>query len=202
MPDKPPKSGALTERNIRQAAIALIARDGYESMSLRQLAAEAGVNPATLYLYYEGKKELLMTLVLDYLSELQQAWQECKPKRARPDNVLRAFVRFHVRYHLERKAEGVLGNMELRSLDADERGIVQQARRTYLRELQDILEAGNAKGLFHCDHPKLLTSILFNMLTHVVAWYRSDGAMSIDEVVEHYSELVLRMVGYTPPSSR
>ncbi|WP_256585544.1 TetR family transcriptional regulator [Pseudomonas sp. Irchel 3H3] len=37
----------MTETNIRLAAIKLISRNGFESMSLRQLAAEAGINSST-----------------------------------------------------------------------------------------------------------------------------------------------------------
>ncbi|VVN27337.1 helix-turn-helix domain-containing protein [Pseudomonas fluorescens] len=60
-----------TESNIRQAAIKLISRNGYGSMSLRQLAAESGINSSTLYLYYQGKGELLLELILEYFEALE-----------------------------------------------------------------------------------------------------------------------------------
>lgn len=195
MPDKALKNAECTEQAIREAAILLISKIGYESMSLRQLATQAGVNPGTLYLYYKGKKELLLTLVLDYLEELSLAWKHCKPRNAKADAALQAFVAFHVRYHLLRKEQGVLGNMELRSLDDGELETVLQARRAYLGELQAILEQGSAEGLFQCDKPKLLSHILFNMLTHVCSWFRPEGTLGIEEVVSQYSELAFRMVG-------
>lgn len=196
MPNSAIRDTLQTEQAIREAAVQLISKVGYESMSLRQLASQAGVNPGTLYLYYQGKKELLVSLVLGYLEELLHAWRKSCPVNMSAEATLHAFVDFHVRYHLQRKEQGVLGNMELRSLDSEDLEIVRHARRTYLREIQAILEQGIGEGLFHCDEPKLLAHILFNTLTHVCSWYQADGPLSVDAIVTQYSELALRMVGY------
>lgn len=196
MPKNAIRDTPQTEQAIREAAVQLISKIGYESMSLRQLATQAGVNPGTLYLYYQGKKELLASLVLGYLEELLHAWRRSKPMQSRADMTLQAFVDFHVRYHLLRKEQGVLGNMELRSLDSEDLQIVRQARRAYLREIQAIIEQGVGEGLFDCDQPKLLAHILFNTLTHACSWYRADGPLSVDEIVAQYSQLALRMVGH------
>ena len=189
------RSSRATEQAIREAAIQLISKVGYESMTLRQLAAQAGVSTCTLYLYHQGKKELLVSLVLDYLEQLSLAWRDCRPHAAAADVELRAFVDFHVRYHLLRKEEGVLGNMELRSLADDDLEVVRNARRAYLGEIQAILQRGIEQRLFACDEPKLLAHVLFNMLTHVCSWYRPEGALSVDGVVGEYSQLALRMTG-------
>lgn len=202
MPEKTLNAAGTTEQAIREAAIRLISKGGYESMSLRQLAAQAGVNTGTLYLYYQSKKELLVSLVLDYLEELLLAWRHTRPHHVRADQELQVFVAFHVRHHLLRKEEGVLGNMELRSIENDDLEMVKQARHVYLQEIQNILERGIAQGHFDCDEPKLLAHILFNMLTHVCSWYRPDGPMGIDEIVAQYAQLALRMTGYSPHPSR
>lgn len=187
-----------TEINIRQAAIRLISRSGFESMTLRQLANEAGVNSSALYLYYKGKSELLLTLVLSYLETLSAAWEKCCPVAASADEQLRAFVAFHVRHHLLHREEAVLGNTEFRSMDKAELAIVKLARRRHLAKLQHILEQGVRDGSLHCDEPKLLSRTIFMTLTHACAWYRAEGRLSLDQVIEHYCELVLRMVGCRP----
>ncbi len=184
-----------TEQAIRSAAIELIARNGYESMSLRQLASQAGINTGTLYLYYQGKQDLLVSLVLSYFEALRDAWHQARPAGARADELLRAFTNFHVRYHLLKKEEGLLGNMELRSLNPQDLETVRQARRAYLVEIQAMLEQGLKEGCMDCDDPKLLAQILFNMLSHTCSWYRADGPLAIEQVVARYTQLVLRMVG-------
>ena len=185
----------MTEINIRLAAIKLISRNGYESMSLRKLATEAGINASTLYLYYKGKSELLLELILEYLQGLSREWACCRPKTATADMKLRAFIACHVRYHLEHQDEAMLGNLELRSLGEEDLEQVRQVRRLYLKALQDILEQGVKEGSVSCAEPKLMARTLFNMLTHACVWYQADGRWGIDDVIRHYSELVLKMLG-------
>jgi len=194
---------SLTDQSIRLAAIKLISRTGYESMSLRQLALEAGINSSTLYLYYRGKRELLLTLILEYFQDLAYAWDKARPSSRKAAVQLQAFVAFHVRYHLLRREQALLGNMEFRSLDADEQAQVRQARRMYLNKVQTLLERGVAEGSLHCAEPKLMAHIILNMLTHASAWYQADGRLAMDDVVTHYSDLVQRMVRVGPlPASQ
>jgi AcrR family transcriptional regulator len=190
----------MTEINIRLAAIKLISRSGYESMSLRQLSAEAGINSSTLYIYYKGKSELLTELILEYLQELSREWERWRPAAVTADVKLLAFIACHVRYHLEHQDEAMLGNLEFRSLDDAELEMVRQARRIYMKKLQDILEQGVKEGSLSCNEPKLLARTLFNMLTHACVWYRADGQLSIDDMIRHYSELVLKMLGGPQPT--
>jgi AcrR family transcriptional regulator len=188
----------MTEINIRLAAIKLISRDGYESMSLRQLATEAGINASTLYLYYKGKNELLLELILEYFQGLSREWTHCRPKKATADVKLRAFIACHVRYHLEHQDEAMLGNLELRSLGEEDLKQVRQARRLYLKALQELLEQGVKEGSLSCAEPKLMARTLFNMLTHACVWYQAEGRWGIDDVIKHYSDLVMKMLGAVP----
>jgi AcrR family transcriptional regulator len=189
----------MTEINIRLAAIKLISRNGYESMSLRQLAAEARINPSTLYIYYKGKNELLLELILEYFQGLSREWTRCRPKKAATADVkLLAFIACHVRYHLEHQDESRLGNLEFRSLDDEGMELVREARRHYLKALQELLEQGVKEGSLSCAEPKLMARTLFNMLTHACVWYQIDGQWGIDEVIRHYSGLVLKMLGAVP----
>ena len=50
--------GEKTEVAIRDAAVDLIARHGYEAVSMRQLAAEVGVQAAALYRYFPTPRKI------------------------------------------------------------------------------------------------------------------------------------------------
>lgn len=54
---------------ILDAAFILIARNGYESTSISQIAKEASVSKGLLYNYFSSKEELLITLVNNALNE-------------------------------------------------------------------------------------------------------------------------------------
>jgi len=50
----------LQREKFAEAAIRLIARDGFEGMTMRAVAAEAGLSYGSLFHYFESKDDLLM----------------------------------------------------------------------------------------------------------------------------------------------
>ncbi|MGO4842400.1 TetR/AcrR family transcriptional regulator, partial [Rhizobiaceae sp. 2RAB30] len=66
--------GEKTEAALRVAAVNLIARFGYEAVSMRQLAAEVGVQAAALYRYFPTKEDLLFTLMREHMEALLSGW--------------------------------------------------------------------------------------------------------------------------------
>jgi AcrR family transcriptional regulator len=58
-----------TMRKISEAAFSLIARQGFESTSIAQIAKEARVSKGLLYNYYESKEALMEKLILDAMSQ-------------------------------------------------------------------------------------------------------------------------------------
>lgn len=59
-------------KKISKAAFSLIAKNGYESTSIAQIAKEAGISKGHLYNYYESKESLLESLVYNAMSEGDQ----------------------------------------------------------------------------------------------------------------------------------
>lgn len=60
----PPKPGVSTEAEILQASARLFCREGYGQTSTHRIAREARVSQASLYHYFAGKQEILLTLLL------------------------------------------------------------------------------------------------------------------------------------------
>ena len=47
------------QQRIKEAMIRLILREGINGASVAKIAREAGVSPATIYIYYESKEDML-----------------------------------------------------------------------------------------------------------------------------------------------
>lgn len=191
---------SATEQAIRQAAIELIALRGYDAMTLRGLAARAGVNTSTLYLYYKGKQELLSSLVIDYYEQIRAAWCHTRPSAATARCVWAAFVRSHVTYHLHHLQHGPLAHLEIRRLEETEQERAELARARYLDEIQAIICQGVAEKTFECPAPKLYARMLFNLLTQSGTWYQESGRLSQDEITWHYFRITSKIL--EPATSR
>ncbi|ADZ68821.1 TetR/AcrR family transcriptional regulator [Polymorphum gilvum] len=193
--------GSDTAERVRRAALSLFARHGYAAVSMRQIAAEVGVQPGALYNHFPTKQDLLKDLLVNHMRALIAAWQAQAVAGEAPDAALERFTRFHIRYHLERTEEVFISYMELRNLEPENFDAVERLRRAYEDVLTAILEAGAAAGLFEVRQPRVTTRALIAMLTGVGTWYRPGGPLSKAEIEDIYLTLVTRSVtaGPTPP---
>ena len=163
---------------------------------MRQIAAEVGVQAGALYLYTPDKQSLLADILVEHMQDLLDAWAAWpRPARDDPAAEFEAFVRFHIRYHLQRGAEVFISYMELRNLEPANFARVEGLRRGYEAVLTDILARGVRAGVFRLDDAKLATFALIAMLTGVNTWYRPGGRLAVVEIEEIYLEMARGLVG-------
>ena len=188
-------NGGRTEALLREAALTLIARHGYEAVTMRQLAAEIGVQAGALYRYFPTKEDLLFTLMREHMKELIEAWEAAQPASADPEQRLAAFVENHIRFHIARRASTHVSNMELRSLSKERLSAILKLRGKYEKNLRQILREGTEHGSFLIDDVGLTAMAIIQMITGVIVWFRPGERLSVEGVVETYLGMTRRLVG-------
>jgi len=183
--------GPKTLEAIRKAGLRLIFEHGYEAMSLRQLAAEVGIQVGSLYNHISTKQELLFDLVQDHINELLRQLDRALQGKDAPVERLRAFVAFHVSYHMTRKREVYIANSELRSLDPGNYDTVVALRSAYERRLSEILSQGVASGVFEVVDVQVATFAILSLLTGLCNWYRPGGRLTKEAIIAAHEKLVL-----------
>lgn len=58
------------EKSIKEAVIKLILREGFHGTSISKIAKEAGVSPATVYIYFDSKEIMLQDIYREYSEEI------------------------------------------------------------------------------------------------------------------------------------
>ncbi|MBR9972186.1 TetR/AcrR family transcriptional regulator [Magnetospirillum sulfuroxidans] len=187
-------NGPKTMEAIRKAGLKLIHEHGYEAMTLRQLAAEVGVQVGSLYNHIDTKQDLLYDLIKTHMEDLfaELAKVESKSADLGPVERLKAFIFFHVTYHILRKREVFIGASELRSLDPNHYEDIVGLRRQYEKRLMAILEDGRAQGVFQITDIAVAAYGILAMLTGVCNWFRPSGRLSREDVAQVYSDMVMR----------
>jgi AcrR family transcriptional regulator len=183
--------GPTTMEAIRKAGVRLIFQHGYEAMSLRQLAAEVGIQPGSLYNHISTKQELLSELIQAHITDLLRELEKTLRDKQGPVERLRAFVAFHVSYHMTRKREVFIANSELRSLDQRNYHAVVALRGAYERRLQDILADGVSEGVFDVIDVQVATFAIIALLTGLCSWYRPGGRLTKTAIIAAHEKLVL-----------
>jgi AcrR family transcriptional regulator len=184
-------NGPKTLEAIRRAGLRLIFEHGYEAMSLRQLASEVGIQVGSLYNHISTKQDLLMMLVEAHMRELLGDLEAALDGITAPVERLRAFVGFHVTYHMTKKREVYVANFELRALEPKNYDALIKLRQAYERRLTEILDDGNDAKLFDISDTRVATFAILATLTGVCTWYKPSGRLSKQAIVALHEKLVI-----------
>jgi AcrR family transcriptional regulator len=183
--------GPTTLEAIRKAGVRLIFERGYDAMSLRDLAAEVGIQAGSLYNHISTKQELLFDLVQDHINDLLRQLDLALEDKTDPVEKLRTFVAFHVTYHMTRKREVFIANSELRSLEPKNYDVVVALRGAYEQRLAQILADGVSEGVFDVVDVQVATFAIIALLTGLCTWYRPGGRLTKEAIVAAHEKLVL-----------
>ncbi|GIJ45084.1 TetR family transcriptional regulator [Virgisporangium aliadipatigenens] len=180
---------------IHAAAREAFAEQGYHATSVRDIARRAGVSMAALYYHYEGKQELLFAVlresVEDYFVTCEHALA------AAPDDPaahLDALVGATVRYRVRRRAESTLNLIEVRNLEPRYRKLLDARVDTATRMWAGIIDDGVRAGVFATAWPDDARRAVIAMCNAIADWYRPEGAVTVDELVERYVGLARTIV--------
>ncbi len=190
--------GTRTEAAIRAAATRLIARRGYEGLSMRRLAEEIGLQAAAIYRYYPNKQAILVCLVESHVLGMLEGWRAARPAGGPADGPvarLEAFTRFHIRHHWSRIDALYVSHFELRSLSEENFARIGKLRNRYEREVVAILQAGAASGEFVRMDARVTARAIIALLNGLTTWYRPDGPLGRAEIEDMYWGMVARLVG-------
>ena len=197
------QSDGEPQRQILRAAVKTFTRKGYHGATVRAIAGEAGVSVPGLYHHFPSKRELLESIMDETMDRLIAATERAVAD-AGDDPVarLRAAVSTHVRFHIDFQRESFVGNTEIRSLAGSARERIL-AKRDRQRAIFDAAVAdGVEQGLFLVPYPVEAGRAVVTMCTAVATWYRRDGALRADDIVERYCALALHIVGLRADGSQ
>jgi len=198
MARKSGSDGKKTARILRAAATKLFAQYGYAAVSMRQIATEVGVQAGALYLYTPDKQTLLFQIMDRHLDDLLNAWaEESATQPTEPMAQIEQFVRFHIRFHLDRVDAVFIAYMELRNLLPENFELIESKRRQYEDLLEAILRNGGKEGSFSLCDSRLSAYAIIAMLTGVTTWYRGDGRLSANNIEEIYLCMVRGLVSHS-----
>lgn len=81
------------QQRIKQATVSLILREGIDGTSVSKIAREAGVSPATIYVYYDSKEAMLSEVFREYARQPYDYLNERIDARMAPEDLIEAIVR-------------------------------------------------------------------------------------------------------------
>ena len=181
------------KERILAAALQLFARQGYERVSLRQIAQAVGLTPPTLYHYFPTKEALLETLAHAVAERFEQATAGIAESDWEVTHKLEQFCVAHLQALLAQPEQAAIFLREApQHLSEPQRSAFLERQRQYEARFERILREGLEKNLFREIEPRFMTVSLLAALNVTAAWYQPTGGLSPKEIGYKLAEVFLR----------
>lgn len=173
-PVSPP---ADTRTVIREAAKRLFLRQGYHQVSMRALAAEAGISTGPLYFHYRSKSDVFFDICLDALSRLNEQLEQAASTGPgfllRLREIFRAFQQFYELEPLNSQLVRLCFNPLFGiGFSQEQLGLLLEKKALHMELMQEVIRQGIA-----CGELKELDSARFMLILYALG----DGIFSARE---------------------
>ena len=198
---KPQPEGRSVRENVRAAAVQLFAEYGYHAAPLRNIARMAGIQAASIYYHYANKEALLVEIMETHMQQLNANLERIVREQSDPQKRLYDAIANHIRLHTSYKAEFFIIDTEIRALEGDHRRYILSLRDRYEFLLQELLRDGMERGVFRQSDVKVSSYAIIAMCTEVATWFRPNGRLSVQQVIDLYSQMITQGLLVIIPNS-
>jgi AcrR family transcriptional regulator len=190
--------GDAARAKLFDAALKAFANHGFHGTGTREIAAEAGMSGAAMYVHHRSKEELLFAIAMDGHQQALSAIEAGAALHESPAERLASAVWHYTVWHARAHTNALVVQHELGALSAVHAREVFELRRTTEARLRQIVADGVTSGDFEVLDLTMTSLALLSLGIDVARWYRESGVWTPEEIGDHYSQLALRMVGHHP----
>ena len=188
-------SQARRSDEILDVASRLFYERGYQAVSTRALAQEAGIQGGSLYHHFASKEEILYRVTQYASQEFFAGLQPILAGGGLFSERLARFVRAYVLRSWERRHSIAVLFRDGGHLAPEHAEELRAVRRRFQQGFQRFLAAGVAAGELSVPDPKLAGIAILDMLNGIDHWMRTSGRLGIDAVADTYAVLVAQLAG-------
>ena len=192
----------LAKRRLMEGALTLFSRDGYNGVSVRDIAKELDQHPTSIYAHVSSKQDLLFELVKMGHEELRDRIRLALLEvDDRPENQLYAIAHANALTHLTIPELARVCHSEARHLSPEQSAVIDVLRVDMGMLLRDVINRGITQGVFSPPDLAVTVQAIIAMGTRVVDWWNPALGIDPDHVASTQAELVLRMLQTCAPVS-
>ncbi|MFD1789600.1 TetR/AcrR family transcriptional regulator [Sphingomonas floccifaciens] len=189
-------SYASRRQEISDAAIRVFNRLGYKGASVSAVAAELGIDRATLYYYFSSKEQMFDEIVRSVLEGNDELARRIASSAISPNRKLRELVTSMMISYASNYPLLYIYIREDLTHVSDKRSDWSSQMRALNRSIEqsivDIVEQGYADGSFRrVGSARTVAYGILGMLNWTHRWFRPDKSEPAEEVGKVFAEMVL-----------
>lgn len=133
-------------KQIVDAAVVVIAQNGYHQAQVSKIAKEAGVADGTIYLYFKNKEDILVSVFREKMGIFTNNLREILEQDLNTSEKLSRMIDNHFRVLHEDRHLAIVTQLELRQSGKKLRLRINEVLKDYLDLLDLILKEGIERG--------------------------------------------------------
>jgi AcrR family transcriptional regulator len=204
-----PASGRLERKRGRRiaeiltAAIPLFGEQGYDAVSLEDVADRLDVTKGSLYYYFASKDELV-TAAIEALGNEWTARLDRLPAAhdGPPGRRLHALIREHITIAVREYPAALRLFLEPRDWPAAQQVRIKDLRRRHDQLFRQVIEEGVASGEFTVTAVNPVLQCMHAAMSQAPLWCASLTGPALDDAISELADTLMMLVGERPAPRR
>lgn len=179
---------------IIESAVKVFARKGFYHATVNEIAREAGIADGTMYTYFQGKDDLLISLFEEKMEDILDRFDEQLKEISDPVERLSKFIEVYFLLIDEDKNLAEVFQVELRQSTKFLKDYHNQKFLDYLDMIAAILQDGIDQGFFRTDiNIEIIKIMIFGALDEVARQWilGADEKYSLEEAAQQITKSLI-----------
>ncbi|WP_233881043.1 TetR/AcrR family transcriptional regulator [Virgibacillus halodenitrificans] len=156
-------------KQIIDAAVVVIAENGYHASQVSKIAKKAGVADGTIYLYFKNKEDILVSVFEEKMGQFIEEIEKGISDKQTANDKLLTLIMLHFRQLADNHHLATVTQLELRQSDPQLRLKINKVLKPYLLVIDSIIKEGiEGSGFRDNLNTQLVRQMIFGTLDETV----------------------------------
>ncbi|WKA59936.1 TetR/AcrR family transcriptional regulator [Planococcus shenhongbingii] len=181
-------------KQIVDAAVIVIAENGYHQAQVSKIAKQAGVADGTIYLYFKNKEDILISVFQEKMGVFVEKLEQILIREISASEKLRLMIESHFGLLASDLHLAIVTQLELRQSNHDIRLKINGVLREYLLLLDKILVKGMEDGEFDKEMDiRLARQMVFGTMDETITtWVMNDHKYDLVDLAPKVHRLLMK----------
>ncbi|WP_461200148.1 TetR/AcrR family transcriptional regulator [Anoxybacillus sp. TBDG-1] len=181
-------------KQIIDAAVIVIAENGYHQAQVSKIAKQAGVADGTIYLYFKNKEDILISLFQEKMGYFIEKIEEEIEGISSPSEKLFLLIQKHFQMLAADPHLAIVTQLELRQSNKSLRLKINEILKGYLKVVDRIVQEGIDKGEFRSDlDVRLARQMIFGTIDEMVTtWVMNEQKYDLVALAKPVHQLLTK----------
>jgi TetR/AcrR family transcriptional regulator, fatty acid metabolism regulator protein len=179
---------------IIEAAVDVIAENGYHASQVSKIAKKAGVADGTIYLYFKNKEDILISVFEEKMGQFIEQIAVATSLKENASEKLLTLIEMHFGQLAANHHLAIVTQLELRQSNLTLRQEINRILKPYLVVIDGIIKEGMEENLFRSDiNVPLIRQMIFGTLDETVTnWVMNEEKYDLVTLAPAVHQLITK----------